>query len=60
VLAFAGLRACAGGYWALEVSPQELQKQLNHLRGLTAAERDRRTGAGMPGQRSFVKEPFVG
>src|SRR5262249_50630627 len=48
VLAFAGLRAraadYAGDYLALELSPQELQEQLNHLRGLAGDERDRALG----------------
>jgi TRAP-type uncharacterized transport system substrate-binding protein len=45
VLAFAGLRPGAadrpGDYVPLESSPQELQLQLDRLRGLTGAERDR-------------------
>lgn len=45
VLAFAGLRPtaadCPGDYVGEQSSPQELQSQLDRLRGLTGAERDR-------------------
>jgi hypothetical protein len=45
VLAFAGLHAPAAGYpgdyLPEEVSPHQLQQQLNQLRGLTGTERDR-------------------